>query len=344
MPILDTNGVPINGALINVYAAGTTTPLSLFTDSTLSTGAANPIVATQGFVPLRFMATASYKLVVTTSALASVTGYDGDNIDPGVAAGAGALPIANGGTAGTTAAAARTNLAAASATDMATAQSDLSTLQTTTGQGSTGWTTIAKGTTAQGTAGTSGRIRGDTTLALPSYDNGSAVKKIAIEGKLDHTYARTGSGLWCLQRNRVLLTAAQTIAANIPADNTTPQISEGAQITNFNVSFTPLSASSVIRIHTMVSCVLPSGTGAIVALFLNSAASAVAVSYCHQNGATAPQIQVLLPYEHAPGTLSAQTYQVNAGSSANSLIINGSTTFGGGVLPSELVIEEWNTV
>lgn len=173
-PILDPNGLPISGALVYVYAAGTTTPLSLFSDSGLSSAAANPIVATAGFVPLRFMATASYKLVVTTSAGASVTGYDGDNIDPGVAIGSGALPVANGGTAATTAAGARTNLAAAAASDVATTQSDISNLQTWSGYTLTTRSRVASGTTAQQpTVGTPG-LRVDTDTDALMVDNGTS--------------------------------------------------------------------------------------------------------------------------------------------------------------------------
>jgi hypothetical protein len=173
LPILDTNGNPITGAKIYIYAAGTTTPLSLYTDYTLSTGAVNPIVATQGFVPLRFMATASYKIVVTTSAGASVTGYDGDNIDPGVAVGSGALPIANGGTASTTAAAARTALAAAASTDMATAQSDISNLQTWSGYNLTTQTKLANGTTGQRPGSPTYAIRWNSTTSRYELYDGS---------------------------------------------------------------------------------------------------------------------------------------------------------------------------
>jgi hypothetical protein len=173
LPILDTNGVPISGAKVYIYAAGTTTPLSLYTDNTLSTGADNPIIATQGFVPLRFMATASYKIVVTTSAGAAVTGYDGDNIDPGVAIGSGALAIANGGTASTTAAAARTALAAAASTDMATAQSDISNLQTWSGYNLTTQTKVANGTTAQRPGSPTFGIRWNSTTSRYETHDGS---------------------------------------------------------------------------------------------------------------------------------------------------------------------------
>jgi hypothetical protein len=128
--IADPNGSPYSGALVNVYAAGTTTPLSLFTDSGLSTGADNPIVClSDGTHPMRYMATASYKTAVTTSAGAPLTSWSKDNIDPGVAVGSGALPVANGGTGSTTAGGARTNLGAAAESTVTALASDVSALQ-----------------------------------------------------------------------------------------------------------------------------------------------------------------------------------------------------------------------
>lgn len=135
--ICDANGVPYSGALVNVYAAGTTTPLSLYSDSALSTGADNPIVClSDGTHPMRYMATASYKTAVTTSAGAPLSSWSKDNIDPGVAVGSGALPVANGGTGSTTAGGARTNLGAAAestvtslALDVTAVQADVAELQ-----------------------------------------------------------------------------------------------------------------------------------------------------------------------------------------------------------------------
>lgn len=146
----DSNGVPLNAGTVTVYAAGTTTPLTLYSDDDLDSGDAitNPITLdSSGRHAMTYIATAAYKLVVKNSA--GTTIYTHDDIDPGVAVGSGALPIANGGTAGTTAAAARTNLGAAAASDVATIQSDISNLNEHTGYNATDSTSVAVGTTAQ---------------------------------------------------------------------------------------------------------------------------------------------------------------------------------------------------
>jgi hypothetical protein len=169
----DSNGVPLNAGTIDVYSAGTTTPLSLYSDSGLSVSATNPITLdSSGRHAITYIATASYKVVCKNSA--GTTIYTRDNIDPGVAVGSGALPIANGGTAGTTAAAARTNLGAASASDMATVQSDILNLTDWSGYGNTDNSNVATGTTAQRpVTPAAGMIRrNSTTGVFEAYGTG----------------------------------------------------------------------------------------------------------------------------------------------------------------------------
>lgn len=78
----DDNGDPLTGGLIYTYAAGTTTPLTTFTDSTGATPNTNPIVLdSAGRVTAQVFLTtgSSYKFVLQTSA--SVTIWTKDNID-----------------------------------------------------------------------------------------------------------------------------------------------------------------------------------------------------------------------------------------------------------------------
>ena len=78
----DDNGDPLTGGLIYTYAAGTTTPLTTFTDSTGATPNTNPIVLdSAGRVSAQVFLTtgSSYKFVLQTSA--SVTIWTKDNID-----------------------------------------------------------------------------------------------------------------------------------------------------------------------------------------------------------------------------------------------------------------------
>lgn len=78
----DDNGDPLTGGLIYTYAAGTTTPLTTYTDSTGATPNTNPIVLdSAGRVTAQVFLTtgSSYKFVLQTSA--SVTIWTKDNID-----------------------------------------------------------------------------------------------------------------------------------------------------------------------------------------------------------------------------------------------------------------------
>jgi len=78
----DDNGDPLTGGLLYTYAAGTTTPLATYTDSTGATPNTNPIVLdSAGRVTAQVFLTtgSSYKFVLQTSA--SVTIWTKDNID-----------------------------------------------------------------------------------------------------------------------------------------------------------------------------------------------------------------------------------------------------------------------
>lgn len=341
LPILDLNGVPINGAKVYVYAAGTTTPLSLYSDSGLSSAADNPIIATQGFVPLRFMATASYKLTVTTSAGAAVTGYDGDNIDPGVAVGSGALPVANGGTAATTAAGARTNLAAAASTDMATAQSDIANLQAWSGYTLTTRTRVASGTTAQEPAAGTVGVRYDSTTGYFMADNGSAWKRLMRQGQALAEDFTTGKAVICVQRNRNTTVLDSTCTTVIPADTTLPAITEGDEV--FSTTFTPLYSTSQIRLRCFLSIEYSTAElNATAVLFRNGAATPVAGAIAPAEVGSNTCGQFILEYVESPGATSAITYSVRCGpGSAATITINGSASTLGGILLSYLEIEEW---
>lgn len=64
----DTNGSPLNGCTATVYDAGTTTLKSVFTDSALTSAAANPIVSdSDGWFPPRYIGTGDYKVLFEQS-------------------------------------------------------------------------------------------------------------------------------------------------------------------------------------------------------------------------------------------------------------------------------------
>ena len=65
---LDANGNPLAGGKIYTYAAGTTTPLVTYTDSTGSTPNTNPVILDSRGEAEIWLGVASYKLKLTTSA------------------------------------------------------------------------------------------------------------------------------------------------------------------------------------------------------------------------------------------------------------------------------------
>ena len=78
----DANGLPMSGALLYFYTAGTTTPVTTYQDVNGATPHANPVVASSSglFAPI-YLAAGSYKTVLKTSA--GVTVQTVDNIIPG---------------------------------------------------------------------------------------------------------------------------------------------------------------------------------------------------------------------------------------------------------------------
>jgi len=127
--VLDSNGVPIVGAVLHVYEVGTTTNRPIYSDSGLTTPLTNPLSGSNasnasGDFPRFYMAAGVYKLRAETST--GVLIWEWDNIDTGTATG-GVLPIASGGTGSTTAAAALTALGAAAAADVTALAAQIST-------------------------------------------------------------------------------------------------------------------------------------------------------------------------------------------------------------------------
>jgi hypothetical protein len=335
--LTDTDGTPLNGAKVHVYAAGTTTPLSLYTDSGLSSGAANPMVCDgNGAVPQRFMATATYKLVVVTSADAAVTGYNGDYIDPGVAVGSGALPIANGGTGATTAANARTNLGAADASALAAIESDLSDLVAWTGLDSTSFSRVAAGTTAQRPASSvAGRIRYNSSTGRVEYDTGSVWRNLPYSGSVLRTDLVAGFGTIMLGRETATITATTTISATTPNDDTIPQVGEGSQIGS--ISYTPVSDSSVIRMSAVVFGQQSGANEVILHFHIDGASDAEAAAA--SGNAYGPYH---LAHEYDSTDTSAHTFTLRAGTTAGNLLLNnGSAGNLGAVTRSYFVVEEF---
>jgi hypothetical protein len=124
----DANGLPYVGARLYVYQPGTTTLASVYTDDGLSIAADNPATSNaKGEFPRIYTAAGTYKLRAETAA--GVLIFEEDDIDTGLSAGTGALPVARGGTGATTAAGARSNLDVPSNSELSDLAADIASLR-----------------------------------------------------------------------------------------------------------------------------------------------------------------------------------------------------------------------
>jgi hypothetical protein len=64
---LDNDGYPLSGGLLYVFSAGTTTPAITYSDASMSTPNANPVVLDSAGRAVLFLAASSYKFVLKTS-------------------------------------------------------------------------------------------------------------------------------------------------------------------------------------------------------------------------------------------------------------------------------------
>lgn len=81
--IEDANGDPSIGAKIEVFDAGTTNQKTIYSDATLTTPAANPIVATAGVVPVRYVGTGAWKATFKDSSDVELSNYTTLDDEPG---------------------------------------------------------------------------------------------------------------------------------------------------------------------------------------------------------------------------------------------------------------------
>lgn len=78
LQFFDQNGIPLAGGLIYTYAAGTTTPLATYTDSTASVQNTNPVVLDSGGFASIWLGPSAYKIVAQNST--GVTVWTQDNV------------------------------------------------------------------------------------------------------------------------------------------------------------------------------------------------------------------------------------------------------------------------
>jgi hypothetical protein len=301
--LLDADGNPISGGKVSFFDAGTTTPRAVYSDAGLTTPISQPVTADSGGkLPLIYMATGGYKIVVADAD--GVTIYSADDLDSGVPAGSGALAVDVGGTGATTASGARTNLGAAGQSDLDALSSAVSSIQ---GQ-------------ITGVGGTLGNLAG--------------------LDKITRDYLGAGFGVAVAGDTIVdSIASVVTCSGTIPYDNSIPQISEGSQI--LSGSFTPVSASSILEIEASCFASMSAAQNAALALFRDTGNDAVAAAWRRYDSANMNNIMLkhrMASWGTTPSTLQIRgggasgTLYVNGNSSG--------TQVGGGVLLAYLRVIE----
>jgi hypothetical protein len=294
--MLDTNGDPISGGKVRVYDAGTTDDRDIFTDSALSVAAANPIIADSGGVlPVRYTATGETKLVFLDASDNVL--LTADDVDGGIPAGAGALPVADGGTGATTAAGARTNLSAASQTEVTSIASDVSQLQTDVA------------TAFTGDSGSGGAVG---VVPAPAAGDAAADKFVHADGTW-----KQGAIVQVVVGEYA---AHQEIDTSTPGDDSVPLVTEGEAVTS--VSITPTDSGNNILVQYSVPAYCNSQSDLILHFHINGASNAEHAVFAKITGSRSEIISGAFVY--APGSTSAQTISLRAGiGGAASSYING---------------------
>lgn len=142
-----------------------------------------------------------------------------------------------------------------------------------------------------------------------------------------------------LQRTYTEYSSSTGLTATIPKDDTIPQSGEGTEV--FSQSITPTNSSNRIRITAAGWLTINGTRNAMLALFKDSGADAIAVA-----DTTIPTANYIYPFllihEQAAGSTSAQTFKLRAGPSGDTLYFNGDAggRLFGGASHAVFIIEE----
>lgn len=311
------------------------------------TGAAWAQVTAAGTIPANMIARVSYNQSEGSYRITSAS----------FSLGAALLSVANTLTATLTMSGAaineavRVDVASATTCDIGAAASNYVRITGTTTI--TGLGTIASGVRRKVVfAGALTLTHNATSLILPN--NGQNITTAAGDCA---EFQSEGSGNWrctsyLLANGRALsyvpnrsyaeYTTHATLTANIPSDNTIPQVGEGTQI--LSAAITPTATTNRVRARIQVPLGLGSGgsaDNACVALFRNGGANAIACTFLRLVDGSVPYPGIL-EFEDSPGSTSAQTYTVRVGANSASVTVNGvaSGRLGGGVSRGTIILEE----
>ncbi len=135
--------------------------------------------------------------------------------------------------------------------------------------------------------------------------------------------------------------------STIPADNTIPQNTEGAEWNT--LSITPTDASSTLRVDvTLQGVTLSAAYSIIAALFRDSGANALAVAYTgfsNPGGYGGEENTITFSLFVSAGSTSATTFKVRVGGNTGTAKVNvtsaGGAAIFGGVVASTITITEY---
>jgi hypothetical protein len=303
--ITNFQGMPVPGALVTFYDAGTTDLKEIYKDPGMTTPHTNPVVADAGgLLPVIYL-TGSYKTRATDAG--GVLIYpEVDNLDTPLTSSGGVLGVAQGGTGGSTPEQARFNLGAA-------AQAAFDALSSTVG------------------------LIQSAINGLPTF-GALAAKSEVTPGDLSNDFAPV-----CIQRQVTLNAVRSSLSGIIPQDNTAPLRNEGDTV--FSVNFTPKKATTTIRVEVVLHISGTTRLCVVALFNTIGANDPAIASVGHYAGHASITNPVVLNHEFAsPGT-SQMTLQVNAGANAAYVLNGSSTAgLFNGTMASRLIIEEYETV
>jgi hypothetical protein len=303
-PLIDAAGNLVPGGSVAFFTVGTTTPKDVYDED--GDALEQPVEAdSAGLLPVIYMDTGPFKLVAYDDEGAEL--WTADNLDSGIPAADGAVPIANGGTGATSAAQALTNLGAASQTDVDTLSTSVSDME------------------------------------QQIDDVGGELGALAGLDKITRDHLDTGFGVVVPARSLVASTASVvTCSGTIPYDDSIPAISEGTQV--LSGSYTPKSASSSLEIECMLFASMSTSQNACVALFKDTDNDAIAAAWQRYDSANIRGFRLV--HNMASWGTTPSTLQIRAGGASGTLYVNGNasgTRVGGGVLLAYLRIIERET-
>lgn len=179
-------------------------------------------------------------------------------------------------------------------------------------------------------------------LALSS-GTAKQILRITTDGTAYEFIDPVNIGLKTLQYVAKAFSGGSVVAAVIPFDNTIPQITEGTQL--IIIPFTPISATSILKIKFSCTGEVGVSTDMGIALFVGTGNDAVQAKGAASTSSSIGHMQTL-EIDHAmtsPGT-SAVNIQIRAGAGqSGNMYVNGTSTINplyGGAAVSILSIEE----